>query len=97
MLRKRAIQIGLKGKLSRDYVESVLSIEDVTDLAHRVEHVHKSKDVWEWENIHDLIPELPIEEHYRPRCSEEVLVNLGMLPGELADSIARIGFGRTSL
>lgn len=96
MLRKRAIQIGLKGNIKDEYIENALSIEDVTDLAHRVEQVHKSKEIWE--NIRDLIPELPIERPYKPPlCSEEVLVNLGMWPGEVADKISRIGLGKTSV
>merc|ERR1712137_1314942 len=40
---QRAIQIGLKGKLSKRYVESIISIEDVTELAHQVGLAHKCK------------------------------------------------------
>lgn len=42
MLRTRAIQIGVKGRLSELYVASVLSIEDVTELAHQVYRAHQA-------------------------------------------------------
>ena len=40
-MRSRAIQIGLKGSLSELYVHSVVSIQDVTALAHRVGQAHR--------------------------------------------------------
>merc|ERR1712061_127555 len=43
LLSKRAIQIGLKGKLSELYVKSILSIQDVTELSHNIGLAHKSK------------------------------------------------------
>lgn len=40
MINKRAIQIGVKGKISEHYVKSIISIEDVTNLSHEVGIVH---------------------------------------------------------
>ena len=88
---KRAIQIGLKGKLSEFYVSNILSIEDVTQLAHKVGEAHASKNK---EAIEVLVPELPIEREYLPRCSQEVLESLGMVPGKTADNLARLGKGK---
>eukprot|EP00494_Astrolonche_serrata_P009379 UN09431 len=45
MLRRRAIQIGIKDELSEYYVSNIVSIKDVTTLAQRVGKAHKSKDV----------------------------------------------------
>merc|ERR1712003_153109 len=44
MLRRRAIQIGLKGKLSEYYVQNVISIQDVTQLCHQVCVAHRDKN-----------------------------------------------------
>jgi hypothetical protein len=81
MLRDRAIQIGIKGSLSELYVNSVVSIEDVTELAHRVCSAHSSKSK---EAISALLPALPVERPYMPRCSEPDLVRLRMLPEDRA-------------
>lgn len=91
MLSTRAIQIGLKGPLSQKYVDSVLSIEDVTDLAHRVGKAHRAntKDAMD-----ALLPDLPEETDYLPHCSEEVLQNLAMAPGESAQEVAGLGLGK---
>ena len=40
MLRTRAIQIGLSGPLSEWYVNNIISIEEVTDLAHNAKVAH---------------------------------------------------------
>lgn len=73
----RAIQIGLKGPFSEFYVRSVVEIQDVTELAHRVGEAHKAART----AIDALRPELPDERHYMPCCTDEVLVRLLMLPG----------------
>lgn len=84
MLRQRAIQIGLSKKLSEQYVESILEIQDVTALANRVGAAHKrlatnpkSND----EIMQSIIPDLPVERPYIPHASEQVLVNLALVPG----------------
>ena len=41
-----------------------------------------------------LVPELPDERAYMPRCSEEVLVRLGMKRGTTSKSLSRIGKGK---
>ena len=41
MLKRRAIQIGFSKELSQYYVKSILSIEDVTPLAKKVDHAHQ--------------------------------------------------------
>ena len=92
MLRARAIQIGLSGSLSEQYVHSVVSIEDVTALAHRVgaAHAHDLK-ARKPEAIGELLPALPVERPYLPRCWPAVLVRLMMVPvpgvtGEVDDA-----------
>eukprot|EP00933_Yihiella_yeosuensis_P025429 TRINITY_DN19753_c0_g2_i1.p1 TRINITY_DN19753_c0_g2~~TRINITY_DN19753_c0_g2_i1.p1 ORF type:complete len:273 (-),score=38.32 TRINITY_DN19753_c0_g2_i1:305-1123(-) len=76
---KRAIQIGIKGSLSEFYVQSVISIKDVTELSHKVSDAHKSKTCSE--AMAALESELPNERPYMPCCSEEALKTLLMLPG----------------
>lgn len=93
LLRRRAIQIGLKGRLSELYVQSVLSIQDVTALAQRIGQAHQSK---KRDAMETLVPELPTERHYMPKCSERRLRELGMLPGEQATALARLGRGKAS-
>ena len=62
MLRKRAIQIGLKGSFSRLYVESIVRIEDVTDLAKMVGEAHGVKNAKARQQaIEGLAPSLPVE------------------------------------
>ena len=90
ILSKRAIQIGLKEKLSDFYVKSILSIEDVTELAHEVGETHALKNM----DMESLIPKLPNEKSYVPQCSEDVLKSLGFLPGDTADNIAKLGKGK---
>lgn len=79
MLRRRAIQIGLKGSLSEFYVKSVIAIEDVTELAHRVQAAHTAAD--SKVAMSQLLPELPVERPYMPCCPAPVLTRLRMLPG----------------
>ncbi|CAE7309541.1 PAO [Symbiodinium natans] len=79
MLRRRAIQIGLKGSLSELYVKSVIGIEDVTALAHRVHAAHTAAD--SKLAMSQLLPDLPAERPYVPCCPEPVLQRLRMLPG----------------
>jgi len=87
----RAIQIGVSGSLSEFYAGSPLSIEDVTELAHRVAKAHGQASP---KLVKDMMDELdlPEERTYYPRCERDVLIRLGMMPGETAKSIAQIGF-----
>ena len=41
--KRRDIQIGVKGKLNEMYVASVISIQDVTDLAHKLQEAHSQR------------------------------------------------------
>lgn len=91
MLRRRAIQIGLKGRLSEQYVNSILSIQDVTELCHRICEAHRSK---KRDAMAELEQELPQARSYLPLCSDHCLVQLGMLPGETASAMAQIGRGK---
>lgn len=91
-LRKRAIQIGLKGPLSVLYVDMAISIQDVTDLGKRVGEAHAAKTKVKMD---ELLHDLPIELPYTPRCPDSALRSLGMLPGETATWVAKIGFGKT--
>ena len=77
MLRERAIQIGLSRNLSEGFVSSALEIRDVTELAHRVGAAHKAKDVAA--AMAELLPELPHERLYMPRCDVAVLVRLQLV------------------
>lgn len=91
MIRRRAIQIGLKGRLSEFYVQNVISIQDVTELGHRVCQAHRAKKN---NAMAELLPELPDERPYMPHCSDQCLVELGMKPGQTASAMARIGRGK---
>mmetsp|Transcript_61259 Transcript_61259/g.171303 ORF Transcript_61259/g.171303 Transcript_61259/m.171303 type:complete len:274 (+) Transcript_61259:65-886(+) len=91
MRRHRAIQIGMAGRLSELYVRSVISIQDVTELGHRVGQAHRSKKA---DAMAHILPELPDERPYKPRCPDHVLVKLGMLPGGSAAALSRIGKGK---
>lgn len=86
----RSIQIGVSGLLSEFYAGSPLSIEDVTELAHRVAEAHGQVSP---KIVKDMMNELdlPEERTYYPRCEREVLIRLGMMPGETAKFIAQIG------
>lgn len=89
--RQRAIQIGLKGRLSDLYVTSVISIQDVTELCHKVCDAHRAK---KGDSMAELVPELPIERPYLPHCRDACLSQLGMLPGPVASAIAQLGRGK---
>lgn len=92
MLRTRAIQIGLAGDVSQLYVDSILSIQEVTDLAHRVATAHrfKSKDD-RMAALRALQPDLPVERPYMPQLPDSVLTSLALLPGSEADFVSSIG------
>ena len=98
MLSTRAIQIGVARSLSSLYVESILKITDVTQLAHQVCVAHrmrkrrKAKELME-----DLKLQLPVERPYLPQCEDHVLKRLGMLPGKGARALAQIGRGMVTL
>mmetsp|Transcript_70639 Transcript_70639/g.155823 ORF Transcript_70639/g.155823 Transcript_70639/m.155823 type:complete len:248 (+) Transcript_70639:50-793(+) len=68
---QRAIQIGMKDDLSRFYVQSAVSIEDVTSVAHCIAKAHK-----EAREIGEMDVALPMERPYFPRCTEEVYSRL---------------------
>ena len=105
MLNKRAIQIGVKGYISEFYVKSVLSIEDVTDLAYLVGIAHNvlinnkgivvknKKRATKINFTEELIKQLPNEQIYMPKCSTSTLEELGLLPGKIAKEVAKIGKG----
>merc|ERR1712080_472968 len=69
----RAIQIGMRGDLSRYYVASAISIMDVTSLAHTVQKVHELMTEDCEAAVKDLLSRgiLPIERPYSPQCTEE--------------------------
>ena len=90
MLRRRSVQLGLSGELSAQYVASILSVADVTELAHRVWAAHAAGTP---EAMAAVAPALPHEREYTPRCGAEALTRLGMLPGETADWISAHGRG----
>lgn len=95
MLRQRAIQIGLAGSLSEYYVDNIISIQEVTDLAHRVGAAHELKKEEDVESAMEaMLPELPDEQPYLPMSPERKLQELAMLPGPAAEIVAQIGQGK---
>jgi len=96
-LRSRAIQIGLKGWMSELYVRSVVSIQDVTALAQRVAQAHTAKKKGATATMMaELLPELPVEHPYMPRCADPRLAELALLPGPQATAVARLGRGKAA-
>ena len=92
MLRTRAIQIGLSRSLSEQYVqESIISVEDVTNLAVKVGHAHKelAKNP-KLPVMQSIFPYLPIERPYIPHVEQD----LALAPGESAQEVAWIGLGK---
>lgn len=93
----RAIQIGIQGQLSEYYVRNILSVEDVTGLAHQVRSAHQIKGRRQLQlrqaAMEELGSFLPLERPYMPCCSPDTLMALGMLPGDTADVLRRIGRG----
>ena len=76
----RAIQIGLKGSMSEEYVGCVVKIEDVTELANLVGEVHTSgtesdgQDGSVQQQLQELQKRLPNEKQYRvctPAATDE--------------------------
>ena len=95
--RIRAIQIGLKGGLSEHFVENVISIEDVTELAKKVGEIHIDKNPETMKTkISALIEQGQIlkENPYLPNCEKSDLIRLAMLPGNEATSVKTLGKGK---
>ena len=90
MLKKRAIQIGLARSLSKYYNDNILSIEDVSELARSVGKAHSQKNIIKCKKMLSEL-NLPNEVMYKARCNDKVLKRLGMLPGEEAKLIAKLG------
>jgi len=82
MLRARAIQIGLRGRLSECYVGSIVDIVDVTALAHAVGTAHseaargRGGDEAVSAAMAALVPLLPVERSYVPHRAPETLAAL---------------------
>lgn len=94
MLRTRAIQIGLAGSLSEYYVNHIISIEEVSDLAHRVAAAHRLKGNKATQAAMEALhSELPDEQPYMPNLPRETLCDLAMLPSPAADAVAGLGRG----
>lgn len=95
MLRTRAIQIGFSSRLSEQYASSILSIEDVTDLARRVGDAHKTLAMNPTSDIMEAVqPYLPVERPYIPHLDNDNLLRLALAPGLEAEKTARIGLGK---
>jgi hypothetical protein len=83
MPRQRAIQIGVARDLSKEFIKSILLIEDVTKLAHRVRDAHQiltrnpNTDA-----MQKLVEHLPLERPYLPYVEHDVLVRIGLAPAE---------------
>jgi hypothetical protein len=78
------------------YLDNILSIEDVTALAHSVGNAHSVKK-GQSEAVAELAPHLPLERCYIPLCPETVLRDLGMLPGDVARAVAGFGLGKAAM
>jgi len=97
LLRTRAIQIGISGSVSEFYVESAVSIEEVTELAHAVQETHVlKKPAAVKAKMEILAARLPEERPYMPQCSQTDLIRLGLLPGEPAVALSRLGRGKAN-
>ncbi|WP_372367811.1 DUF4291 domain-containing protein [Candidatus Uabimicrobium sp. HlEnr_7] len=60
-LRRRAIQLGISGDVIHDYVNKyIMSLEDVTSLAHEIKKVFRTKKSARTEKL----PEVPLETIY---------------------------------
>ena len=94
MIHKRAIQIGLSHSLSKYYNDNIISITDVTNLAHLIYDVHNTKKNNFSKMMDELKPQLPNEKIYMPHCSKNVLERIGMVAGKGSQLIAKIGFGK---
>jgi hypothetical protein len=95
MLRLRAIQIGLRGRLSEAYVAAVTQIQDVTALAHRVQAAHGAGSRRDSGCVSSLgsaergcavaaamaalADDLPRERPYMPHCEADVLRELMLI------------------
>jgi len=100
MIRTRAIQIGLKASLSKWYVDHIVSIEEVTDLAHKVKTAHDLKKYDSSASaMESMRADLPNERPYLPLLSDENLRKLSMLPvpGASSDSVVRLGRGHATI
>lgn len=93
MARQRSIQIGLSGTLSQFYVKHTISILEVTDLAHQVERAHCANDVQS--AMKALTTRLPNEQPYMPDLPPDKLRDLGMLPGDTANSVKSMASSRS--
>lgn len=95
MLKTRAIQIGLKGGMNKLYVENVISIEDVTELSVFVGEAHSGENEQAvMARMKAIEEQLPVERIYWPALSSESdLMKLGMIDGEEADQLTRLGKG----
>ena len=86
-----------KGGLSTYYVENVISIEDVTELAKKIGNIHSDKN---FENvklkINELVEngEILKEKPYLPNCEQSDLIRLAMLPGNESTSVNNLGKGK---
>ena len=86
LLRDRAIQIGVSGAVSEFYVEQILSVEEVTDLAREIGEAHgqwaktrkTESEVKEAVALLERRGLLPVEREYIPQCEADVLHRLGI-------------------
>ena len=87
----------IKGGLSTYYVENVISIVDVTELAKKIGNIHSDKN---FENVKLKIDELIEngeilkERPYLPNCEKSDLVRLAMLPGIESTEVNQLGRGK---
>jgi hypothetical protein len=97
MLRQRAIQIGLAGNLSEFFVNNIISIQEVTDLARRVGAAHKLKNPEDTRTAMDALrQDLPVERPHLPELPESKLRELALLSGPAAEVVSHIGRGLAS-
>eukprot|EP00531_Pseudo-nitzschia_arenysensis_P004940 CAMPEP_0116114558 /NCGR_PEP_ID=MMETSP0329-20121206/44_1 /TAXON_ID=697910 /ORGANISM="Pseudo-nitzschia arenysensis, Strain B593" /LENGTH=261 /DNA_ID=CAMNT_0003607945 /DNA_START=31 /DNA_END=816 /DNA_ORIENTATION=+ len=102
--RTRAIQIGMSGTLSEYYVSNLLSVEDVTELAHQIYDMHrmsrkkKGKKTQKNEDEIQALQGMALynEKPYLSSSDKKHLVRLGMLPGEPAKMLSQLGFGKST-
>ena len=77
------------------YVENMISIEDVTELAKKIGNIHSDKNC-EKVNVNALVEDGEIlkERPYLPNCEQSDLIRLAMLPGIEATAVHQLGKGK---
>ena len=81
MTHRRAIQIGLSKELLESYIQNIVSIQDVTELAHHIQRAHQMlAENPNSDAMKDLVQDLPNERPYIPHMDPKSLTKIGLSP-----------------